>query len=67
MMLRDEATASLDEASEAALYRLLNQRLPRAAIISIGHRSTLAPFHRARLTLTPDKTIHRLEAVPAAT
>jgi putative ATP-binding cassette transporter len=35
--------------------------------LSIGHRSTLAPFHRARLTLRPDKTIHRLEAVPAAT
>jgi putative ATP-binding cassette transporter len=63
----DEATASLDEAAEAALYRLLQERLSGTAIVSIGHRSTLAPFHRARLTLRPDKTIHRLEAVPAAT
>jgi len=47
----DEATASLDEPSEAALYRLLQQRLPDATIVSIGHRSTLAAFHRRRLTL----------------
>jgi vitamin B12/bleomycin/antimicrobial peptide transport system ATP-binding/permease protein len=45
----DEATASLDEASEAALYKLLEGRLADAAIVSIGHRSTLAAFHRRRL------------------
>ncbi len=45
----DEATASLDEPSEAALYHLLQQRLPAATIVSIGHRSTLAAFHRRRL------------------
>jgi putative ATP-binding cassette transporter len=48
----DEATASLDEPSEAALYRLLDQRLPQATVVSIGHRSTLAAFHRRRLTFT---------------
>ena len=47
----DEATASLDEPSEAALYRLLDERLPQAAIISIGHRSTLTAFHSRRLSL----------------
>jgi len=47
----DEATASLDEPSEAALYRLLQERLPGTAIISIGHRGTLAAFHRRRLAL----------------
>ena len=41
----DEATASLDEASEAALYRLLEEKLPDTTIVSIGHRSTLAAFH----------------------
>ena len=46
----DEATASLDEASEAALYRLLQERLPDATLVSIGHRSTLAAFHRRRLS-----------------
>jgi len=45
----DEATASLDEPSETALYQLLDQRLPRATIVSIGHRATLAAFHRRRL------------------
>src|SRR5690606_3424557 len=33
----DEATASLDEPSEAALYRLLTERLPQTTIVSIGH------------------------------
>ena len=46
----DEATASLDEPAEAALYKLLEQRLPHTAVISIGHRSTLAAFHRRRLS-----------------
>jgi putative ATP-binding cassette transporter len=45
----DEATASLEEAAEAALYRLLQRKLPRATIVSIGHRSTLAAFHQRRL------------------
>ncbi len=47
----DEATASLDEPSEAALYRLLEQRLAKTTIVSIGHRSTLTAFHQRRLAL----------------
>jgi putative ATP-binding cassette transporter len=50
----DEATASLDEPSEAALYRLLEERLPHTTIVSIGHRSTLAAFHRRGLALRRD-------------
>jgi len=50
-LLLDEASAALDEASEAAVYTLLHERLPNAAIVSIGHRSTLAAFHKRRLTL----------------
>ncbi len=42
----DEATASLDEPSEAALYQLLGERLPATTIVSIGHRSTLEAFHQ---------------------
>jgi putative ATP-binding cassette transporter len=48
----DEATASLDEASEAKLYRLLQQRLPATTIVSIGHRSTLDAFHQDNVVLT---------------
>jgi vitamin B12/bleomycin/antimicrobial peptide transport system ATP-binding/permease protein len=50
----DEATASLDEASEAALYRLLEERLPATTVISIGHRSTLEAFHQRHIVLTRD-------------
>ena len=45
----DEATASLPEDAQAALYRLLAERLPQTTVVSIGHRESLAPFHRARL------------------
>ena len=47
----DEATASLDEPSEAALYRLLEQKLPATTILSIGHRSTLEAFHQRNFVL----------------
>jgi putative ATP-binding cassette transporter len=54
----DEATASLDEPAEAALYHLLEERLPRSTIVSIGHRSTLAAFHRRRLAFTREGEIY---------
>jgi vitamin B12/bleomycin/antimicrobial peptide transport system ATP-binding/permease protein len=54
----DEATASLDEPSEAALYRLLQERLPNATIVSIGHRSTLLNFHQRRFALERDGDRH---------
>jgi vitamin B12/bleomycin/antimicrobial peptide transport system ATP-binding/permease protein len=59
----DEATASLDEPAEAALYRLLQQRLANSTIVSIGHRSTLRAFHRRHLTLTRDGERQKLREV----
>jgi putative ATP-binding cassette transporter len=50
----DEATASLDEASEARLYRLLEEKLPTTTIVSIGHRSTLETFHQRHVVLIRD-------------
>jgi putative ATP-binding cassette transporter len=50
----DEATASLDEASEAKLYRLLEEKLPATTIVSIGHRSTLEAFHQRHIVLSRD-------------
>jgi putative ATP-binding cassette transporter len=50
----DEATASLDEPSEAALYGLLEEKLPATTIVSIGHRSTLAAFHQRNVVLVRD-------------
>jgi putative ATP-binding cassette transporter len=50
----DEATASLDEPAEATVYRLLEQRLAKTTIVSIGHRATLAAFHQRRLAFNRD-------------
>ena len=63
----DEATASLDEKAEAALYQLLQERFPGLTLVSIGHRSTLAVFHRRRFVLELDGERHRLREVGAAT
>jgi len=41
----DEATAAVDEATEARLYTLLRERLPGTTVFSVGHRATLRPFH----------------------
>ena len=47
----DEATASLDEATEAAIYGELKQRLPTATIVSIGHRPSLRQWHDRQVEL----------------
>lgn len=41
----DEATSALDESMEGFIYTLLKNRLPKAIILSIGHRSSLNKFH----------------------
>ena len=56
----DEATASLDEPSEARLYRLLVEKLPQSTIVSIGHRSTLEAFHTRKVTMVERGDIHVL-------
>jgi putative ATP-binding cassette transporter len=45
----DEATASLPEADQDRLYRLLREELKRTTIVSIGHRESLAKYHAKRL------------------
>ena len=55
----DEATASLDEAMEAAVYGELKQRLPETSIVSIGHRLSLRQWH--------DRQVERLGEGPAST
>jgi putative ATP-binding cassette transporter len=63
-LLLDEATAALDEAAEAILYRLLQERLPAATIISIGHRSTLGAFHRRRVAFIREEGRYDVRDVP---
>lgn len=49
----DEATSALDEDTERAMYQLMVEQLPQAAIVSIAHRSTVAAFHQRRLRYVP--------------
>jgi putative ATP-binding cassette transporter len=49
----DEATAALDEPTEAEIYRIIRERLPATTVVSIGHRSTLAEFHGRRVDMKP--------------
>ncbi|WP_439236122.1 ABC transporter ATP-binding protein/permease [Lonepinella koalarum] len=49
----DEASASMDEGLEDAMYRLLHERLPNTTIISVGHRSTLNVHHQQQLEIDP--------------
>ena len=60
----EEATASLDEAAEASLYRLLQERLKGTTIVSIGHRSTLGAFHRRRFEVARTETASQVRDVP---
>ena len=60
----DEATAALDEAAEAMLYRLLQDRLKGTTIISIGHRATLGAFHRRRVEVIPGESVSQVRDVP---
>ena len=50
-LFMDEATASLDEPAEAAIYGAIKERLPGTTVVSIGHRPTLRQWHDRRLEL----------------
>ncbi len=45
----DEATASLPEDAQDALYKVLKEKLPETTVVSIGHRASLAAHHERRL------------------
>jgi vitamin B12/bleomycin/antimicrobial peptide transport system ATP-binding/permease protein len=47
----DEATAALDEETEAAMYNLVAKILPQTTVVSIGHRSSINKFHRLEMYL----------------
>lgn len=52
----DEATSAVDEAGEGELYTTLVEQLPEAAVVSVGHRSTLEAYHDQRFVLHGDGT-----------
>ncbi len=60
----DEATSALDGAMEAKLYKLLRDRLPETAIVSIAHNHSVVAFHDRRLVIDP--AARRLRSEPMA-
>lgn len=60
----DEATASLDEATERHVYEVLRARLPDATLVSIAHRPGVADYHRRRLRFEAAGEGMRLVASP---
>ena len=48
-LFMDEPTAALPDDAQAALYRVLKEKLPATTLVSIGHREELAQFHVRRL------------------
>jgi putative ATP-binding cassette transporter len=53
----DEATASLDPASERQLYSLLREKLSGTSIVSIAHRPAVASFHDRTLRLADKRLV----------
>jgi vitamin B12/bleomycin/antimicrobial peptide transport system ATP-binding/permease protein len=60
IIIMDEATAALDIDSEFRLLTLLFERLPKATIISVGHRPGLQELHSRLLTLQRRRTGGRI-------
>ena len=51
LIVLDEATSALDPESQEKLMQLLNEQLPQATLISVGHRPELEAFHERKLVL----------------
>ena len=49
IVVMDEATSALDPSSQEHLMKLVAERLPRTAIVSIAHRPELEAFHHRKL------------------
>lgn len=51
IVVMDEATSALDDESQTKLMTSLGERLPKTAIISVGHRAELEAFHERKVNL----------------
>ncbi len=49
IVVMDEATSALDPPSQEHLMKLVAERLPKTAIVSIAHRPELEAFHHRKL------------------
>jgi putative ATP-binding cassette transporter len=52
----DESTSAMDEGMEAEIYAALAAHLPDTTLVSIGHRASLAQFHKRRIEMQPEET-----------
>ena len=66
-LFMDEATSSLDEATEAVLYKLIVERLPKAGLVSITHHPALEKLHDSRFAVVQSEGVTgaHLTPVPA--
>lgn len=65
----DEASSAMDGETEEALYELLQQELPLAAVVSVAHRETVARYHQQRWHISnrnnpPGDALSRLSIDP---
>ena len=51
IIVLDEATSALDEKSQDKMMELMNQELPNATVVSVGHRAELEAFHSRKIVL----------------
>jgi putative ATP-binding cassette transporter len=51
IIVMDEATSALDPDTQDRLMKRMSERMPEAALISVGHRPELEMFHDRRLVL----------------
>jgi len=55
IVVMDEATSALDTESQSKLMKMIGEKLPELAIISVGHRAELEEFHERKYNLLPKK------------
>jgi vitamin B12/bleomycin/antimicrobial peptide transport system ATP-binding/permease protein len=51
IVIMDESTSALDPEGQAKVFERLSERLPKTAVISVGHRLELEAFHDRKLNL----------------
>ncbi|MBR0871813.1 ABC transporter ATP-binding protein/permease [Bradyrhizobium tropiciagri] len=51
IVVLDEATSALDEKSQDRMMQTVTKELPRATIVSVGHRAELEAFHSRKIVL----------------
>jgi vitamin B12/bleomycin/antimicrobial peptide transport system ATP-binding/permease protein len=51
IVVLDEATSALDEKSQDKMMEMVIKELPKATIVSVGHRAELEAFHSRKIVL----------------